>query len=253
MASVAMVYANASWGGEAIFVKHNIVQSWGTKPVVAEACAEIRHEKASLVRCANATKVGRAQLAPTPLAQGMTIATVAAFANLACVTVRLNGQANHVEYVHAPKIVIFMAVVSPTDNVCAWMAGLVPRAARAALVCALATAGATRKNSHATVGMDGRERIALHPFAPTTVVVMGCAIQSVPATVTLAIWAPPVSYRFVTATVATMVTVYRLRRAKAKGPVNATPGGKAEFAMSLQPQHPRFVKSHKRPQPDSNI
>lgn len=235
MASVAMVYANASWGGEAIFVKHNIVQLWGTKPVVAEAYAEIRHEKVSLARCANATKVGRAQLAPTPLAQGMTIATVAAFANLACVTVRLNGQANHVEYVHAPKIVIFMAVVSPTDNVCAWMAGLVPRAARAALVCALATASATRNNSRATVVMDGRERIALRPFAPTTVVVMGCAIQSVPATVTLAIWAPPVSYRFVTATVATMVTVYRLHRAKAKGPVNATPGGKAEFAMSLQP------------------
>jgi len=186
MAIVAMVYANASWGGEALVVKHDIVQLWGTKPVVAEACAGIRHEKVSLARCANATKVGRAQLAPTPLAQGMTIATVGAFANLACVTVRLNGQANHVEYVHVPKIVIFMAVVSPTENVCAWMAGLASRATRAALVCALATASATRKNSRATVGMDGRERIALRPFAHTTAVVMGCAIQSVPVSVTLA-------------------------------------------------------------------
>lgn len=207
MASAMEVYANATLAGEASHVKILIARLWQTKPVVAGAFARKYHPRASLARSANATQVGRAQLAPTPLVSDTTTAMTEVFANLVCATVRRNGQANHVHNVRVPKIATFTAVASPAENVYAWKAGLASRAVRAALDCAPVVVLAIPADSRVLVKRGGRVRIAPNLFAPITAAVMVFVTRSVRANVILAGLAMTVSGRFARITVPITVSV----------------------------------------------
>lgn len=233
MASAMEVYANAALAGEASHVKRLTVRLWQTKPVLAGAFARRYHPRAMVARSANATQVGRAQLAPTPLVSDTTTAMTEVFANLVCATVRRSGQGNHAHSVRVPKIATFTAVASPAENAYAWKAGLASRAVRAALDCAPVVVFAMPADSRVLVKRGGRVRIAPNPFAPITAAVMVFVRRNVHANVILALWAKTVSGRFARITVPITVSVscLWLRELASVAVATATPGGKAMIAL----------------------